>query len=134
MTTSASSDAIYELSQRFFFEAAHTLEREIETAGSRRIHGHTYEAEVTLSGVPDPASGMLMDLAFLRQEIARVRDMLDHHFLDEVPGLRPATLENLCGFIRRQLEPGLPLLSAVTVERRASGDKCVLRWRPARAG
>ena len=31
--------------QRFFFDAAHTLERAIETESSRRIHGHTYYAE-----------------------------------------------------------------------------------------
>ena len=120
--------AVYELSQRFFFDAAHTLHRKVEAEGSRRIHGHTYEAEVTLSGTPDPSTGMLIDLAFLRQEIARVRDQLDHHFLDEVPNLGPATLENLCTFIRRQLEIQLPTLCAVTIERRASGDKCVLRW------
>ena len=84
----------FELSQRFYFEAAHTLNRKIETEGSLRIHGHTYEAEVALVGTPDPASGMLIDLALLRQEIERVRSMLDHRFLDEVQEIGPVTLEN----------------------------------------
>ena len=35
----------YELTQRFFFEAAHTLQRDVEVEPSRRIHGHTYVAE-----------------------------------------------------------------------------------------
>ena len=50
----------YHLTQRFYFEAAHTLQREIEAEGSRRIHGHTYIAEVTLSGAPqgDRSSGV----------------------------------------------------------------------------
>lgn len=116
-----------ELSQRFYFEAAHTLRRAIETEGSLRIHGHTYEAEVTVAGVPDAQSGMLVDLGYLRREVARVREMLDHRFLDEVKDLGPATLENLCAFIRKQLKPSLPQLSAVMVERKASGDRCVLR-------
>lgn len=128
MTDSIQSDAICELSQRFYFEAAHTLYRTVEAEGSRRIHGHTYEAEVTLAGKPDPESGMLLDLGYLRQQIERVREMLDHRFLDEVAGLGPATLENLCTYIRRQLQPSLPALCAVMIERRASGDKCVLRW------
>jgi 6-pyruvoyltetrahydropterin/6-carboxytetrahydropterin synthase len=128
MSYSLPSDAVCELSQRFFFEAAHTLHRSLETEGSLRIHGHTYEAEVTLCGRPDPQTGMLMDLGYLRSEIARVRDMLDHRFLDEVAGLGPATLENLCAFLRSQLQTNLPMLSSVTIERRASGDKCVLRW------
>ena len=114
----------YELSQRFYFEAAHTLRRKIEAEGSRRIHGHTYHAEVTLTGKPDPETGMMMDLGFLRQEVERVRQLLDHHFLDEVPGIGPATVENLCAYIYRQLENVLPTISCVTVERPASGDRC----------
>lgn len=120
---------VCELSQRFFFEAAHTLNRSIETEGSRRIHGHTYEAEVTVEGQPDATSGMLIDLGSLRSEIARVREMLDHRLLDEVQDLGPATIENLCAFIRKQLEDSVPGLCAVMIERRASGDRCVLRWR-----
>jgi 6-pyruvoyltetrahydropterin/6-carboxytetrahydropterin synthase len=119
---------LFELSQRFYFEAAHTLHRSIETAGSLRIHGHTYEAAVSLRGTPDPVSGMLIDLGYLRQEIERVRAMLDHHFLDEVGEIGPVTLENLCVFIKKQLIAQIPTLSCVMVERKASGDKCVLRW------
>ena len=114
----------YELSQRFFFDAAHTLRRQIETDSSKRIHGHTYHAEVTLAGQPDPETGMMLDLGVLRQEVERVRQQLDHHFLDEVPGIGPATLENLCAFIHRQLKDRLPAIACITVERQASGDRC----------
>jgi 6-pyruvoyltetrahydropterin/6-carboxytetrahydropterin synthase len=116
----------YELSQRFYFEAAHTLRRKIDAEGSLRIHGHTYHAEVTIAGTPDPASGMMMDLAFLRQEVEKVREKLDHHFLDEVPGLGPATLENLCAFIYNDLKAALPHIHCITIERPASGDTCRL--------
>lgn len=130
VTSPAVQAAIYELSQRFYFEAAHTLHRSIETEGSLRIHGHTYEAEVTVSGRTLAESGMVIDLAFLRGEIARVRAMLDHRFLDDIAELGPATLENLCAFIRMHLKDAVPGLSAVLVERRASGDRCTLRWHP----
>lgn len=118
---------MFELSQKFYFEAAHTLDRKIEADGSKRIHGHTYHAEITLAGVPDGDSGMLMDLGFVRQEVARVRDLLDHRFLDELPGLGPATIENLCRFIFAQLQTTMPQIVAVAIERQASGDRCVLR-------
>lgn len=118
---------IYELSQKFFFESAHTLQRAIDAAGSRRIHGHTYHAEVTLFGEPDVESGMLQDLGSVRSHIEAVRGQLDHHFLDEVPELGPATLENLCTYIFKKLITRCPNLVAVSVERLASGDKCVLR-------
>lgn len=123
MTTRAN---IFHLSQRFYFEAAHTLQRSYETEGSLRIHGHTYEAEVTVSGAPDPKTGMVVDIAVLLKEIERVRLMLDHRFLDDVPNLGPATLENLCVFISNQMEKEFPNLSQVMVERRVSGDRCIL--------
>lgn len=116
----------YELSQRFYFEAAHTLRRTIDAEGSLRIHGHTYHAEVTIAGKPDPESGMMMDLGFLRQEVDKVREKLDHHFLDEVAGLGPATLENLCAFIYRDLKDSLPNIHRIKIERPASGDTCCL--------
>ena len=128
MSANPRPTAVCELSQKFYFEAAHTLRRTIDAEGSRRIHGHTYHAEVTVSGPADPDSGMVIDLAYLRLEIAKLRDRLDHHFLDEVPGLGPATLENLCAYIREQLQPTVAGLCAVQVERPASGDRCVLRW------
>jgi 6-pyruvoyltetrahydropterin/6-carboxytetrahydropterin synthase len=122
------SNDTFDLSQRFYFEAAHTLHRSYETEGSLRIHGHTYEAEVTVSGSPDVTSGMIVDLGLLRNEIERVRSMLDHRFLDEVQGLGPATLENLAVFIRNQMSKTFPNLSSVMVERRVTGDRCLLRW------
>ncbi len=114
-----------ELSQRFYFDAAHTLRRQVEAEGSRRIHGHTYHAEITLRSEPHPETGMLMDLGLVRQAMAEVRDQLDHHFLDEVPGIGPATLENLAQYIYRRLKGSLPQLCRVSVERPHSGDKCV---------
>lgn len=117
-----------ELSQSFYFEAAHTLRRQVEgeIEGSRRIHGHTYHAEITLRGEPESATGMVMDLGFVRRELATLRERLDHRFLDEVEGIGPATLENLCAFIARELKPALPLLVRVAVFRRASGDRASL--------
>ncbi len=116
---------IYELSQRFDFEAAHTLERSIDAMPSRRVHGHTYHAEVTLRGRPDAATGMLVDLGYFRGVLAEVRELLDHHLLNEVEGLGKPTLEGLCAFIAQRLAGRLPGLSAVAVWR-ASGDRCKL--------
>lgn len=119
-----------EISQTFFFDAAHTLNRAIEAEGSRRIHGHTYNAEVFISGPVDPRTGMVMDLGLVRREIALLREQLDHHLLDEVPELGPPTLENLCQFIFRKLLPALPGLSAVRVWRNSMGDACKLSRQP----
>ena len=115
---------MFELSKQFRFEAAHTLERTVDAAGSRRVHGHSYRAEVTLRGAPDPASGMIVDLGELKRSLQSVRDRLDHHFLDDVADLGPATLENLAVWIWRHLvADGIPL-AGVTVFRDAAGESC----------
>ncbi|WP_332776010.1 6-pyruvoyl trahydropterin synthase family protein [Polaromonas sp.] len=116
----------YAISQKFFFDAAHTLKRHIEADSSLRVHGHTYNAEVFLSGQPDPHTGMVVDLGLVRQEIEQLRKQLDHHLLDDVAGLGPATLENLCRFIFQNLAPHLPALSSVRVWRESMGDGCIL--------
>ncbi|MCW5667868.1 MAG: 6-carboxytetrahydropterin synthase [Piscinibacter sp.] len=120
---------IYELSQQFFFEAAHTLDREIDTASSKRIHGHTYHAEVSVRGTRNPHTGMVVDLGLLRREIDRIRSVLDHAFLDEIEGLGKPTLENLSGFIANQFVNFDPPISSVRVWREASGDSCRLTLR-----
>jgi 6-pyruvoyl-tetrahydropterin synthase len=42
---------MFELSKQFWFDAAHTLNRSIDAESSRRIHGHSYRAEVTVRGI-----------------------------------------------------------------------------------
>ncbi|WP_294638584.1 6-carboxytetrahydropterin synthase [uncultured Aquabacterium sp.] len=120
---------MFELSQTFSFDAAHTLKRNVspeEAAGSRRIHGHTYTAEVTVRGERQPESGMVVDLAVLREVLAEIRSQLDHHFLDEVAGLGAPTLENLSVFIHAHVQRRIPQVSSVAVSR-AAGDRCVYR-------
>ncbi len=84
---------MFELCKGFRFEAAHTLERSVDAEPSRRIHGHSYRAEVAVRGVPDSRTGMIIDAALLEAALAGAQDALDHRFLDDVPGLGPATLE-----------------------------------------
>ena len=117
----------FELSQRFYFDAAHTLNRAIDTASSKRIHGHTYQAEIIVAGTPDPATGMVVDLGLVRQAIEQLRERLDHHLLDEVEGLGIPTLENLCVFILKEIALPAGLVQAVRVWREGQGDGCLLK-------
>ncbi len=113
-----------ELSQSFGFEAAHTLERDVGTEASRRIHGHSYRAELVLRGEPDGSSGMLIDLGRVADIIETLLTRLDHRLLDEVDGLGPATMENLARFIYRYAKPDLAPLARVVVRRDSIGQAC----------
>ena len=115
---------MFELSKQFRFDAAHTLDRSIDAASSRRIHGHSYRAEVTVRGRPDPATGMIVDLGLLERSLEEAREALDHRFLDEINDLGPATLENLSRWIWDRLKPAVPGLSKVSVHRDSAGETC----------
>lgn len=118
---------MFELKKEFRFEAAHTLNRNIETESSRRIHGHSYRAEVTIFGEIDPVSGMVIDFGLFHEALMGVTNSLDHRFLDEVEGLGPPTLENLSVFIWQSLAGKCPGLKQITVYRDSAAESCTYR-------
>lgn len=116
--------ALHEITKDFRFDAAHTLIREIAAEGSRRIHGHSYRAQVTLRGPVDPISGMLADMGLVEQLVESARETLDHRFLDEISDLGPTTMENLARWIWRKVKPECQQLVRVTVFRDSAGESC----------
>jgi 6-pyruvoyltetrahydropterin/6-carboxytetrahydropterin synthase len=115
---------MFELSKQFRFESAHTLHRQVDADGSRRIHGHSYRAEVVVRGNADPRTGMVVDFGLLEQAIDAARAGLDHHFLDDVADLGPATMENLSLWIWRKVAPACAGIARVTVYRDSTGEMC----------
>jgi 6-pyruvoyltetrahydropterin/6-carboxytetrahydropterin synthase len=120
---------MFELSKQFRFDAAHTLARAIQSETSRRIHGHSYRAVVTVRGRPDPVTGMIVDLGVLDTTMEIARDALDHRFLDELDGLGPATMENLSRWIWECLKPRVDNLFKVSVYRDSTDETCTY-WGP----
>lgn len=115
---------MYELSREFRFDAAHTLQRSVDVEPSRRIHGHSYRAEVVVRGHPDPQTGMIIDLSLFDQALEEARDGLDHRFLDEIEDLGPTTIENLSAWIWRKVAPVCPNIWRVTVRRDSDTGAC----------
>ena len=50
---------MWELTKSFRFEAAHALNYTTLGEASLEIHGHSFRAEVTIRGEPDPVTGMV---------------------------------------------------------------------------
>src|SRR4029450_7455692 len=63
---------MWELTKSFRFEAAHALAGTTMGAASEEIHGHSFRAEVSIRGTPDPATGMVLDLGLLERSMAEV--------------------------------------------------------------
>jgi len=111
-----------EISQEFTFDAAHVLEGAPEY---RRMHGHSFYAEVTLRGEPDPTTGFLRDLGQVNAALTEIRELLDHRLLNEVEGLGKPTLENLAKFIFTRAKAVLPEVARVKLRRPTYGQTCV---------
>ena len=84
---------MWELTKSFRFEAAHALSGTTFGKLAEQIHGHSFRAEVTIRGRPDPATGMVLDLGLLDSRIAEVSKTLDHKLLNSIEALGPPTLE-----------------------------------------
>ena len=56
---------MWELTKSFRFEAAHALSGTTWGAASEEIHGHSFRAEVSVRGTPNPETGMVLDLGLL---------------------------------------------------------------------
>jgi 6-pyruvoyltetrahydropterin/6-carboxytetrahydropterin synthase len=101
--------------QAFTFEAAHYLPQVPETHRCRRLHGHSYRIELTLSGPVDPQTGFVTDFFDVEAAFAPVMGKLDHRLLNEVPGLENPTAENIAVWIWAAVSSSLPLLAAIAV-------------------
>jgi 6-pyruvoyltetrahydropterin/6-carboxytetrahydropterin synthase len=99
----------------FTIEAAHRLPNVPQGHKCSRLHGHSFRIELQLSGDVDAHSGWVIDFADVKAAFQPTYDRLDHHYLNEIPGLENPTSENLARWIWDQLKTDLPLLSKVTV-------------------
>jgi 6-pyruvoyltetrahydropterin/6-carboxytetrahydropterin synthase len=105
-----------DLVRKFQFEAAHFLPNVPSGHKCARLHGHSFMVELHLRGELDPQLGWVMDFADVKAAFQPLYDVLDHNFLNEVPGLENPTSEILAIWIWDRMKPVLPLLHAVMVQ------------------
>ncbi len=103
------------LIHEFRFEAAHRLPRVPAGHKCARLHGHSFKVELTIEGEVDPETGWLIDFGTLFDLWQPVHDRLDHHYLNEVPGLENPTSEVLAVWIWREMKGRVPQLTQVTL-------------------
>ncbi len=115
-----------ELRKTFQFEAAHLLPNLPASHKCRRLHGHSFKAEIVIAGECDPKLGWLMDYADISELFKPLWEQLDHRYLNEIPGLENPTSENIAAWIWDRLRPGLPLLNEVVVAETCTA-RCVYR-------
>ena len=116
--------ATIEITQQFGFDAAHFLELS-PVRTNQRMHGHSFYAEVTLRGEPDPEKGWVRDFTEVNAALGEIRGELDHQLLNDIEGLGAPTLENLARYIYSEAKRRLPEVCRVRLSRPSSGQSCL---------
>ncbi|MBI2940482.1 MAG: 6-carboxytetrahydropterin synthase [Chloroflexi bacterium] len=126
----AVASEVVSLVRSYTFSAAHRLHAAALTPEENRAifgkcnnpygHGHTYQLDVTITGAPDPRTGMVVDLAQLDAAVQdHVLGRVDHRHLNlEVPPFDVVnpTSENVARAIWEWLAPVCPgPLAAITL-------------------
>jgi 6-pyruvoyltetrahydropterin/6-carboxytetrahydropterin synthase len=107
------------ITRKVEFSASHVCRRpDLSEGENQRLygaaanahgHGHNYVLEVSVTGDPDPVTGMVLDLKELKEILMRqIVEPYDHRFLNyEVPPFDRIvpTAENIARDIWQRLEP-----------------------------
>lgn len=114
-----------EIYQEFSFDAAHRFPGAPEGHPNQGLHGHSFIARVVLNGRVDPQTGFIADLGNVEAHCNRLRQLLDHKYLNEIEGLSNPSLENIAVWVWGKLKPDLPGLARVEVRRDSLRHGCV---------
>jgi 6-pyruvoyltetrahydropterin/6-carboxytetrahydropterin synthase len=115
-----------ELFSEFRFDAAHRLPHVPPEHMCARLHGHSYQVRLTVTGAVDPHTGWVLDFGTVSAVVEPIRLQLDHRCLNDIDGLSNPTSENLACWLWQQLGAAIPGLHAVEV-REMPGLGCIYR-------
>lgn len=115
-----------EIYKQFSLESAHRLPNVPEGHKCARLHGHSFLVSLWISGPVAEPQGWVQDFADIKTAFKPIYDRLDHHYLNDIPGLENPTSENLARWIWQELKPRLPLLSKIEINETCTSG-CVYR-------
>lgn len=117
---------LMEIYKQFRFESAHKLPNVPDGHKCGRLHGHSFEVTVRVRGPVGEKTGWVVDFADIKEAWKPLEKVLDHNYLNDVPGLENPTSEVLARWVWRKLRPTLPMLSDVEVKETCTSG-CIYR-------
>lgn len=121
----------YTISKWFTFEAAHHLPSLPEDHQCHRMHGHTYNVDLTVGSDRLDEFGFVVDFAALMPLRRHIEDVLDHRVLNEVLPFEPTcelVAQHLGDWASEHLD--LPAGVAVVSVRVAETPSTAAEYRP----
>lgn len=110
-----------EIEKEFRFEAAHRLPNLPDGHKCSNLHGHSFRVVIRVKGAIDKKLGWLVDYQEISDAFAPLHDILDHRYLNDIPGLENPTCEVIAHWLTEQLVKNSSLnLSSVTIKETCS--------------
>ncbi len=106
----------YRIWKERVFESATRLHRAPATDRRSRLHGHSYRLRLHLAAPLDEVMGWTVDYGVVKALFKPFYRQLDHHRLDQLPGLTEATLTELLAWIGVRMAAALPALDRIELE------------------
>ena len=105
--------AHYRIWKESKFESALKLVRAPAGDPRRRLHGHSYLVRLHLTAPLDTVLGWTVDYGDVKELFKPVYQALDHHTLNDLPGLTDTGPGSVVRWVRAQVAPVLPPLDRV---------------------
>ncbi len=104
-----------EIYKRFTIESAHWLPHVPDGHKWGRLHGHSINITISISGPVNSNTGWVADFSDIKKKFKPLYEILDHNCLNHIEGLENPTSENLCRWLWQKLIGDLPNLSKIEV-------------------
>jgi 6-pyruvoyltetrahydropterin/6-carboxytetrahydropterin synthase len=101
------------IAAEYSFEAAHHLPLVPDGHKCKRVHGHNYRLDVSITGVID-GRGFVIDYAEL-DAVVQPLDQLDHRLLNDIEGLGNPTSEILAEWFRVRIAASIDYAPTVRI-------------------
>lgn len=109
------------------FESALTLPPSGSTGKPYQLHGHSYMIRLHLTAPLDPVMCWTIDYGDVKELFKPIYKQLDHHYLNDLPGLEQPDAASLALWIKQQLAPNLPELDRIDLYNKP-GCGVILNW------
>jgi 6-pyruvoyltetrahydropterin/6-carboxytetrahydropterin synthase len=117
----------YRIWKEMRFESAVRLVRAPDSDKRSQLHGHSFITRRHLSAPLDDVMGWTVDYGDVKQIFKRVYKQLDHHPLEQLPGIEDTDTVSILHWMRGEIAESLPQLDRIDLYE-TPGRGAFLQW------